>query len=332
MKKIHTYNEFLHEALNSNTNKGIWWHGTADKSMVGKKGIHVGTKKAATQALEARIGVPAIGEWDGKREYGKTLLAGKKRLAEREKERGYYLCSGFNCGHDVPNENYYPKDRKEKAKYSDGTEVSMSSKPIIFQVSIIGNMTNSTHTPHSDTRANSMILRNLKIGNAKSGYYYINDGEDACSISAVVPNDSFLKLIKENIVLSPSDQIRSDMIKNYLEEIKDVDEKEELSNQPDYNLLLEPDHYYGYEYQTYIQYINDTTFKYYEGFSNECWQAFKTKDEYKNLSKIEIINSFINNRAVKYGMKFGYKLINSEYFIHKSFDYSDYILILTYEK
>lgn len=111
---------------------------------------------------------------------------------------------------------------------------------------------------------------------------------------------TYYEFLKENIELAPSDQIRSDMIKNYLDEIKDEEEKEELSYPPDYNLLLDPDHYFGYEYQTYIQYINDNTFKYYEGFSNECWRAFKSKDEYKNLSKTEIIESFINNRAIRY--------------------------------
>ena len=59
----------------------IFYHGTPD-TISGTRGIHVGTKLAATQALEARIGVPAEGSWDGTREYGKTLLAGKKRLAE----------------------------------------------------------------------------------------------------------------------------------------------------------------------------------------------------------------------------------------------------------
>ena len=31
-------------------------------------------------------------------------------------------------------------------------------------------------------------------------------------------------------------------------------------------------------------------------------------------------------------LEFGYKLINSDYYIHKSWDYEDYILILTYKK
>ena len=72
--------------LNENYNSSIFYHGSTDKNLEGKNGIHIGTKLAATQALESRIGVPSDGEWDGTREYGKTLLAGKKRLNEIEKE------------------------------------------------------------------------------------------------------------------------------------------------------------------------------------------------------------------------------------------------------
>lgn len=181
---IKTYRMFLESAGET------FYHGSTDKSFGGKRGIHVGTKEAATQALEARIGVPAEGEWDGTREYGKTLLAGKKRLREDPKNR--WKCTGFNCGSDVPEEDYYPAKREHKATYSDQTEVSMDCKPIVFPVRIVGRMTNSPVRPHSDTTANAMMNRNLRAGNAKSGYYYINDGEDAGSISAVVPNGSFL--------------------------------------------------------------------------------------------------------------------------------------------
>ena len=169
-----------------------FWHGTADRSLIGTRGIHVGTYEAAKQALEARIGVPADGEWDGTREYGKTLLAGKKRL----KELGPYLETGFNCGTDVPVENYYPADREERATFSDHSEIPMTCRPVILKVQIIGRMTNTPSTPHSDVRANALIMRSIKSGHAKSGFYYINDGEDAGSISAVVPDKSFLRVIE----------------------------------------------------------------------------------------------------------------------------------------
>lgn len=172
-----------------------YYHGSTDKKLEGKRGIHVGTQLAATQALESRIGVPAQGQWDGTRKYGETLLAGKKRLKELEKQRGYYLTTGYNAGSDVPEEDYYPSERDQKAVYSDGTQVSLNSRPIVFPVKIIGKMTNSPAYPHSDMKANSMMMRNLKMGNARRGYYYVNDGEDVGSISAVVPDASFLKVI-----------------------------------------------------------------------------------------------------------------------------------------
>jgi hypothetical protein len=180
--------DYINENYNQQT---IFYHGSTDKNLEGKRGIHVGTKLAATQALEARIGVPAEGEWDGTREYGKTLLAGKKTLLKPENK---WKGTGFNCC-NVPEENYYPTERQERALYSDRTPIPFDSKPIVFPVMIIGNMTNTPNNPHSDTKANALMLRNLKIGNAKSGYYYINDGEDAGSISAVVPNKSFLKTL-----------------------------------------------------------------------------------------------------------------------------------------
>ena len=141
------------------------------------------------------IGVPAEGEWDGTREYGKTLLAGKNTLKNKYQELGYFCETGFNCGRDIPEEDYYPTQRNEKAEYSDGTPIPFNSKPIVFPVKIVGKMTNSPYKPHTDEKANSMMLRNLKMGNAKSGYYYENIGEDAGSISAVVPDATFLKIL-----------------------------------------------------------------------------------------------------------------------------------------
>lgn len=188
-------NNELNESYHDNN---IYYHGSTDKSLAGRHGIHVGTKLAATQALQARIGVPSEGEWDGTRKYGETLLAGKKRLEERSKELGYFVSTGHNSGPDVPEEDYYPTDRIKKAKYSDGTPIPLDSKPIVFPVKIVGKMTNTPQTPHSDATANGLIMRNLRMGNARRGYYYKNDGEDYGSISAVVPDSSFLKIIESN--------------------------------------------------------------------------------------------------------------------------------------
>ena len=169
-----------------------FYHGSTDRGFSGKRGIHVGSKLAATQALESRIGVPSEGEWDGTREYGKTKLAGSKRLKELEKERGYYLTTGYNA-FDVPEEDYFPVDRKQRAEYSDGTPIPFDSKPVVFPVKIVGPMSNTQQTPKTDQAANSLMLRQLKKGQYKNGYYYENEGEDSGSISAVVPNGDWLK-------------------------------------------------------------------------------------------------------------------------------------------
>ena len=78
-------------------NQNIFFHGSTDENLDGKQGIHIGTKLAATQALEARIGIPATGEWDGTREYGNTPLAGKKTLKRLNNTTKPYCETGFNC-------------------------------------------------------------------------------------------------------------------------------------------------------------------------------------------------------------------------------------------
>ena len=174
----------------------LFYHGATDKNLNGKTGIHIGTKMAALQALQAKIGVPAKGEWDGTREYGKTLLAGKKTLKKMNYIIGYDPIINFNATNDVPEEDYYPTQRKKRATYFSSNElIPFNVKPIIFQVIIIGEMLNTYDEPYSDEMANKKMNHDLKLGIAKKGYYYINIWEDEGSISAVVPNGSFLKII-----------------------------------------------------------------------------------------------------------------------------------------
>ncbi len=156
-----------------------FWHGSAT-GQFGNGVIHVGTKEAATQALEARIGVPATGVWDGTREYGKTKLAGRKTIMK--KARGEYLLTGENAS--PPDNDYLPKGM---ATYGDGSKVSMSARPNIFQVRITGKMFNNQWTPISDDAANSRLKRTKSMG-----YYYSNVGEDSGSVSAGVPSASWL--------------------------------------------------------------------------------------------------------------------------------------------
>jgi len=181
--------------------KSVFWHGTPSGDLRGSHyGLHVGTYQAAKEALNARIGIPAEGEWDGTREYGKTLLAGKKRLKELDPKE--FNQTGFNAGEDIPEKNYYPTQRKQIAKYSDRSEVLFNSKPNIFPVRIKGKMTNTPYTPHEDFKANALMARQIKKGKAKKGYYYEQVGEDAGSISAVVPNLQHLEMITEETKLS----------------------------------------------------------------------------------------------------------------------------------
>ena len=167
--------------------KHVYWHGSPSGTLHGSlSGIHIGTHKAAKEALEARIGTPAKGTWDGTREYGKTLLAGKQTL----KKLGIWPC-GLNC--DAPEGDYYPS--AGLATYSDSSAVSLQSKPVIFPVTIIGSMTNSPHNPHSDERANASMRTQIRRGTAKRGYFYANIGEDESSISAVVPGAGHLLIV-----------------------------------------------------------------------------------------------------------------------------------------
>lgn len=173
--------------------KQIFYHGTASGNL--KKapyGIHVGSKQAAKEALESRIGIRADGkDWDGTQEYGKTLLAGKRSI--NSNKFGKYRETGYNT--EVPNEDFYPTEIKYRAKYSNSENVSFNSKPTILKVEIIGPMTNTVYSAMSDEKANSIMRRLIKMKKAKRGYFYKNIAEDAGSISAVVPNEKHLKII-----------------------------------------------------------------------------------------------------------------------------------------
>ena len=158
-------------------NPQTMWHGSPagvdGLNHVAHYGLHVGTREAAKQALEARIGRPAQGEWDGTREYSKTLLTNH----------------GHGYGYGAPKEDHYPTGR---ATYSGGTPIPMNAKPHLFPVGIVGEMTNSRHDPHEDFRANGLMAGQIKRGTARRGYYYENVGEDSGSISAVVPGRAHL--------------------------------------------------------------------------------------------------------------------------------------------
>jgi mannitol/fructose-specific phosphotransferase system IIA component len=161
---------------------GAFWHGTPSGDLRGGvTGLHVGTKQAAMEALEARIGIPADGRgWDGTREYGDTLLAGKELI--NTGKFGKYRLTGYNV--DAPSENYYPK---KMPTLGNGVLVNPKWKPWLRPVLIVGGMTNTRNSPISDNAANRKIKR-------KKGAFYINEGEDAGSVSAVLPNGESVRV------------------------------------------------------------------------------------------------------------------------------------------
>ncbi|MDA4131923.1 MAG: hypothetical protein OK454_02180, partial [Thaumarchaeota archaeon] len=165
-----------------------WWHGSPSGDLRGTQiGLHLGSYEAAKQALEARIGVPVEGEWDGTRTYGETLLAGRKTLAKK----GNGVWTGLNS--EPGDEDHYPIPGK--AVFSDGTPVPMDARPILAEYRIVGDMTNSPWKPHGDEQANGLMARQIKQNRAKRGFFYENISEDEGSISAVVPNGAHLERV-----------------------------------------------------------------------------------------------------------------------------------------
>ncbi len=149
-----------------------WQHGAVN-------GIHVGTEEAAHQALNARIGKPLEGKWDGTREYGKTLLSPYQSTGtERDLENARYPSgkAGYTpdaSGHSTP--------------------VPMDARPHVFPVRIKGPMIGHPAAPVTDDYANARMRGQLTRGNARRGYFYRNVGEDEGSISAAVPSAAHLE-------------------------------------------------------------------------------------------------------------------------------------------
>jgi 8-oxo-dGTP pyrophosphatase MutT (NUDIX family) len=189
----------------------VWWHGTASGDLRGGNyGLHVGTHKAATDALTATIGHPAEGVWDGSRSYGETKLAGKKTLHER----GIYP-TGYSSRH-APDEDHYPTGG---AKHGNGDPISMDFRPDIFPLRITGKMGNTPHDPHRDDVANSMMHRSRSAGRDQ-GYFYRNVGEDPGSVSAVLPGPEHIERIGSN---SPEHEQKYRSAERYHQPLKDSD-------------------------------------------------------------------------------------------------------------
>lgn len=171
----------------------VWndfWHGSAGDLRGSYRGIHIGTRLAAMEALEAAIGIPLEGSWDGTREYGQTILAGKDSI----RAMGRYV-TGYSCEHETDG---FPNG---KAIFSDHSPVLLTARPVIFEVRIIGPMTNTPYSAHDDFKANGYMQAALKRGTARSGYFYKNISEDANSISAVVPSWAHLEIVDKRLLI-----------------------------------------------------------------------------------------------------------------------------------
>ena len=182
---------------------GVMWHGSPSGIMpIG--GVHVGTKEAARQALEARIGIPTSGKgWIGDTVYGETPLLGKSEIDSIYP--GEYRVTGYNS--EAPDNTHFATGN---ATYSGDVPIPLDVMPANRPYMITGDMTNAPRSPLSDMRANAQMKGQLTKGNAKRGYYYKNEGEDEGSISAVVPSqDHLLPLSPELLKLLPNGNLRS---------------------------------------------------------------------------------------------------------------------------
>lgn len=155
----------------------VWYHGSPSGDLRGGvSGLHLGTYKAAKEALETRIGIPVEGEWDGRRKYGETLLCGKITLKKKT-----IFPTGFNC--DVPDNDFYPVESPKHTSY-----LTLTMTPAIKKYRILCPISNTVHNPYNDWKANGYMKASLKKGNSCRGFYYKNESEDYGSISIVVPN------------------------------------------------------------------------------------------------------------------------------------------------
>lgn len=158
---------------------GTLFHGSPNGVVgmkVAKYGLHVGTKRAALEALSARVGSA------GDRPTGATTA----RTTDAELQD------------TLENTRRNPK-MSGKASYSDGSKV-YAPDPKVIGGRVSGKMTNTPRTPHEDFKANGMMAGQLKRGRAKSGYYYQNVGEDAGSISAVLPSRDHFRTHEDHLV------------------------------------------------------------------------------------------------------------------------------------
>ena len=163
-----------------------FFHGSPSGDLRGGHyGLHLGTERAAHDALNARIGEPAEGTWDGTRIYGQTKLKGNYGVS-------------MSTGERDTSKDRYPSPEGRRASYSDGSNVALDSIPEVTSYRLTGRLTNTPDTPHQDSHANGYMTAQKKRGRAKSGYFYRNVSEDEGSISVVVPDGSHVERVDKS--------------------------------------------------------------------------------------------------------------------------------------
>jgi len=175
-----------------------YWHGSPNGeagAKIAAYGIHVGTYEAAKQALEARVGKRPDGKpWDGTMSLRE---AGIKEATYHEPNKkpggGWFDGPATRWEDRIPGKVYNSRG----PVFSDGSPVPIDSHPAMVPLRIVGPMTNTPSSPHSDWKANGYMVASLKRGNARRGFFYTNEGEDAGSISAVVPSRAHLQTYDE---------------------------------------------------------------------------------------------------------------------------------------
>lgn len=113
-----------------------------------------------------------------------------------------------------------------------------------------------------------------------------------------------------------SDLIRMDIIELFLNKIKS--EQNHNIQKPNLNMLL--DVYNGYDDNSYIQNnLKNNEIIYFEGWVNSCWEGAYSKQEYKNLTKEEILEKIVNERFTKIAVELNLKIKSYKNFLHSSY-------------
>lgn len=144
---------------------GTMFHGTPSGVVgSGNAPIHVGTQRAALEALGSRM---AMGNPSGNVSGG----AAEERYNNAIKESRR-------------------PERSGKSNYSNGSPI-VAPDPQIVGGRITGRMVNTPLSPYEDDQANSIASRYQSKNNMRQGLYYSNEAEDEGSVSAVLPRSSF---------------------------------------------------------------------------------------------------------------------------------------------